>query len=47
MNSFGLKDVAKEWKINISASIDAMQITKNLCHISVGLKMSDIGGQDP
>ena len=47
INTFGLKDAAKEQKVNISASIDAMRITKNLCHTSAGLKMTDIGGKDP
>jgi hypothetical protein len=47
INSFGLKDAVKVRNINISASIDAASITKNLCHTSVVLKMSDIGGRDP
>ncbi len=33
--------------INISASIDAAKITKNLTHTSAGLKMSDVAGRNP
>jgi hypothetical protein len=47
INTFGLEDAAKKRKVNISASIDAAWITKNLCHTSAGLKMTDIGGKDP
>ncbi len=47
INTFGLEDAAKQRQVNISASIDAARITKNLCHTSAGLKMSDIGGRDP
>jgi hypothetical protein len=47
ISTFGLEDAAKERRINISASIDAARVTKNLCHTSAGLKMSGIGGRDP
>jgi hypothetical protein len=47
INSYGLEDAGRQRRINISASIDAARITKNLCHTSAGLKMSDIEGRDP
>jgi hypothetical protein len=40
INSYGLEDAGRQRRINISASIDAAHITKNLCHSSAGLKQS-------
>jgi hypothetical protein len=46
-NAFGLEDIGKTRPINISASIDAAKLSKNLTHTSSGLKMSDISGRNP
>jgi hypothetical protein len=47
IDAFGLSDVGKERQINISASIDAAKLTKNIMHTSAGLKMTDVQGRDP
>ena len=47
INAFGLEEQAKERSINVSASIDAARVTKNICHTSAGFKMSDPQGCDP
>jgi hypothetical protein len=47
IDAFGLSQTAMERKINISGSIDAARVTKNICHTSAGLKMTDIQGRDP
>ncbi len=47
INCFGLEQIAAEQPVNISASIDAARVTKNLSHTSVGLKMSDPRARDP
>jgi hypothetical protein len=47
IDAFGLTDVGKERLINISASIDAAKLTKNITHTSAGLKMTDVQGRDP
>jgi len=36
-----------ERNINLSVSIDVVKVTKNLCHTSAGLKVTDIDGCDP
>jgi len=47
INAFGLEQLGKERPINISSSIDAAKLTKQLTHTSAGLKMSDVMGDDP
>jgi hypothetical protein len=47
LNAFSLEDAAKQRSANISASIDAARMTKNICHTSSGLKMTDVGALDP
>ena len=47
INAFGLSDIRKERWINISASIDATKLMKNIMHTSAGLKMTDVQGRDP
>jgi hypothetical protein len=47
INCFGLEQIAAEQPVNISASIDAARVTKNLSHTSAGLKMSDPRARDP
>ena len=47
INAFGLEQLGRERAINVSASIDAAKLTKNLTHTSAGLKMSDVMGRDP
>ncbi len=47
INAFELEQLGKERAINVSASIDAAKLTKNLTHTSAGLKMSDVMGRDP
>jgi hypothetical protein len=47
IDAFGLKQTAMERKINITGSIDAARVTKNICHTSTGLKMTDIQGREP
>jgi hypothetical protein len=47
INCFGLERIAAEQPVNISASIDAARVTKNLGHTSAGLKMSDPRARDP
>ncbi len=47
INSFELEPIATHNPVNISASIDAARVTKNLCHTSAGLKMSDPRARDP
>ncbi len=42
INAFGLEALGKQRSINISSSIDAAKLTKNLTHTSSGLKMSDV-----
>jgi hypothetical protein len=40
------KSEERERAINVTASIDAARLTKNICHTSAGLKMTDPGGFD-
>ncbi len=47
IEAFGLSAVGKTQSINISASIDAAKITKNLTHTSAGIKRTDIAGKTP
>ena len=47
IDAFGLAEVGKERPINVSASIDAAKLTKNITHTSAGLKMTDVQGRDP
>jgi hypothetical protein len=47
IDAFGLNQIGKTRNINISASIDATKITKNLMHTTAGLKMSDVAGCNP
>ena len=47
LNAFGLSRTAAQRSINISGSIDAARVTKNICHTSAGLKMTDVEGKDP
>jgi hypothetical protein len=47
IDAFGLTNVKKERPINISASIDAAKLTKNITGTSAGLKMTDVQGRDP
>jgi hypothetical protein len=47
IDAFGLNRIGITRNINISASIDAAKITKNLTHTSAGLKMSDVAGRNP
>lgn len=47
INAFGLEDKGKARSINVSESIDAAKVTKNLCHTSAGFKMTDPEGRDP
>ncbi len=47
INAVGLEQVGKERSTNVSDSMDAAHVTKNLCHTSADLKMTDIGGRDP
>jgi hypothetical protein len=47
IDEFGLTDVGKERPINISASIDAAKLTKNITRTSAGLKMTAVQGRDP
>jgi hypothetical protein len=47
INAFGLEEEAKTRPINISASIDASRVTKNIHQTASGLKMTDIRGKDP
>jgi hypothetical protein len=47
IKAFSLENTAKERKVNLSASIDAAKVTKNLCHTLAGLKVADIEGHDP
>jgi len=44
IDSFGLLDAARDRAINVTASIDAARLTKNICHTSAGVKMTDPGG---
>ena len=46
IDDFGLLQVGRERAINVTASIDAARLTKNICHTSAGLKMTDPGGFD-
>jgi len=41
---FGLLDVGRDRAINLTASIDAARLTKNICHTSAGIKVTDPGG---
>jgi hypothetical protein len=47
IDAFGLSEIRKERPINVSASIDAAKLTKNITHTSAGLKMTDVQGRDP
>jgi len=47
IDAFGLSEIGKERPINVSASIDAAKLTKNITHTSAGLKMTDVQGRDP
>jgi hypothetical protein len=47
INRFDLESVRMSWNVNLSASIDAAHMTKNICHTSAGFKMSDPPGKDP
>ncbi len=47
INAIGLEALENQRSINISPSIDAAKLTKNLTHTSAGLKMSDVIGHDP
>lgn len=38
--------VGRERAINVTASINAAHLTKNICHTLAGLKMTDPGGFD-
>jgi hypothetical protein len=44
MDAFGLLDVGRDRAINLTASIDAARLTKNIFHTSAGLKVTDSGG---
>jgi hypothetical protein len=45
VDAFGLLDIlGRERAINLSTSIDAAHLTKNICHTSAGIKKSDPGG---
>ena len=43
-DAFGLLDVGKDRAINLTASIDAAKLTKNISRTSAGVKMTDPGG---
>jgi hypothetical protein len=47
INALGLEALENQRSINISPSIDAAKLTKNLTHTSAGLKMSVVIGHDP
>jgi hypothetical protein len=47
LNAFSFEDAAKQRSANISASIDAERMSKNVCHTSSGLKMTGVGALDP
>ena len=47
IDAFCLSGIGKERPINISASIDAAKLTKNITLTSAGLKMMDVEGRDP
>ncbi len=44
IDAFGLSEVGKDRATNVTASNDAARLTKNICHTSAGLKMTDPGG---
>ncbi len=44
IDAFGLLDVGRDRAINLTASIDAARLTKNIFHTSAGLKVTDSGG---
>jgi hypothetical protein len=46
IDAFDLLPVGRERAINVTASIDAARLTKNICHTSAGLKMTDPGRFD-
>lgn len=47
INAFNLESAAKDRNVNLSMSIDAAKVTKNICHTSAGLKVTDVQGRDP
>ena len=47
INAFGLESIGRTRPTNISASMDAAKVTKNLLHTPAGFKMSDLEGSDP
>jgi hypothetical protein len=47
INAFSLESAAKDRNVNLSVSIDAAKVPKNLCHTIAGLKVNDIEGWDP
>ncbi len=47
VDAFGSSQISRDWNINISGSIDTARVTKNICHTSAGLKLTDIEGRDP
>jgi hypothetical protein len=47
IDAFGVLDVGKDRAINLTASIDAAKLTKNISHTSAGVKMTDPGGLGP
>lgn len=44
VEAFGLQNIGRDSAINLSASIDAARLTKNICHTSAGVKMTDPRG---
>jgi hypothetical protein len=47
IDAFGLLDMGKNRAINLTASVDAVKLTKNICHTSAGVKMTEPGGFGP
>jgi hypothetical protein len=47
IDAFGHLDMGKNRAINLTASIDAVKLTKNICHTSAGVKMTDPCGFGP
>jgi hypothetical protein len=47
INALSLESAARERNINLSVSIDAAKVKKNLCHTFAGLQVTDIDGCDP